>query len=233
MPTDLMSVHSSVHLRHVRKSYREGDTDRRVFEDLDLVIPPGAFVALLGRSGSGKSTLLNLVAGIDLPDAGDVQVGDQVINRLTEYERTGFRRRLGFIFQFFNLIPTLTVEENVLLPLELNGMNTDEGRRHAFELLAQVGLGERRRSFPERLSGGEQQRLAIVRALAHQPPLLLADEPTGNLDDDTGVRVMDLLFALQRRFGITVLMVTHSREIAARAERVLVLEAGRIRESAP
>jgi putative ABC transport system ATP-binding protein len=205
-----------------------------VFDDLELVIPAGACVALLGRSGSGKSTLLNLVAGIDLPEAGEVQVGDRVINRLTEYERTGFRRRrLGFIFQFFNLIPTLTVEENVLLPLELNRMNTDEDRRHAFELLEQVGLSERRHSFPERLSGGEQQRLAIVRALAHRPPLLLADEPTGNLDDDTGARVMELLFALQRRFDLTVLMVTHSREIAARAERVLVLEAGRVRESAP
>ena len=205
-----------------------------LFTQLDLDIAGGEFVALVGRSGSGKSTLLNLVSGIDLPDAGRIQVGECVINALNETERTRFRRRqVGFVFQFFNLIPTLTVEENVLLPLELNQLNGAEHRQRVFGLLEQVGLIDRRRHFPEQLSGGEQQRLAIVRALAHAPTLVLADEPTGNLDADNGNRVMELLRQLHQHVGSTVLMVTHSLEIAAQADRILRLEAGRLREFAP
>lgn len=221
-----------IQIRSLRKSYREGDTTRFIFEHFDLDIESGEFVALLGRSGSGKSTLLNLVAGIDLPDSGQIRVEENSITALTELQRTRFRRaRVGFVFQFFNLIPTLTVAENVLLPLELNGLNTPDHRQRVFALLDHVGLGKRHNSFPERLSGGEQQRLAIVRALAHEPPLLLADEPTGNLDSDTGNQVLDLLLNLHRQANTTVLMVTHSRDIATRADRMLYLEAGQVQET--
>ena len=223
-----------IKIRELHKSYPEGNNHRMLFTQLDLDIAGGEFVALVGRSGSGKSTLLNLVSGIDLPDAGRIQVGECVINALNETERTRFRRRqIGFVFQFFNLIPTLTVEENVLLPLELNQLNGVEHRQRVFGLLEQVGLVDHRRRFPEQLSGGEQQRLAIVRALAHAPTLVLADEPTGNLDADNGNRVMELLRQLHRQVGSTVLMVTHSMEIAAQANRILRLEAGQIRELAP
>lgn len=223
-----------IKIRELHKSYPEGNNHRMLFTQLDLDIAGGEFVALVGRSGSGKSTLLNLVSGIDLPDAGQIQVSDCVINALNETERTRFRRRqIGFVFQFFNLIPTLTVEENVLLPLELNQLNGAEHRQRVFGLLEQVGLVDRRRRFPEQLSGGEQQRLAIVRALAHAPALVLADEPTGNLDADNGNRVMELLLQLQQQVGSTVLMATHSMEIAAQANRILRLEAGQIRELAP
>ncbi len=221
-----------IEIRGLQKSYLEGANHRTIFSQLNLDIPGGEFVALVGRSGSGKSTLLNLVSGIDLPDAGQIQVGDCVINALDETARTLFRRRrIGFVFQFFNLIPTLTVEENVLLPLELNQRNGAEDQRRVFDLLAQVGLADRRRSFPEQLSGGEQQRLAIVRALAHAPALVLADEPTGNLDADNGNRVMALLRQLHRQVGSTVLMVTHNLEIAAQADRILRLEGGQLREA--
>lgn len=228
-----MSASPLVQIRQLRKSYREGDARRLVFDRLDLDIGRGEWVALLGRSGSGKSTLLNLVGGIDRPDAGSICVAERMITALSELERTRFRRRhLGLVFQFFNLIPTLTVEENVLLPLELNGLQAPQERRRALELLAEVGLAGRRRSFPERLSGGEQQRLAVVRALVHRPLLLLADEPTGNLDADSGARVLELLLGLPRQAGAAVLMVTHSREVAERADRMLYLEAGRVQELA-
>lgn len=220
---------SLVQLRALRKSYREGEVTRVVFERLALELGRGECVTLLGRSGSGKSTLLNLIAGIDLPDAGEVWIDGRLVSAMDERERTRFRRRhVGFVFQFFNLIPTLTVEENLLLALELNRLDDAAHRRRAMALLAQIGLGERRRSFPEQLSGGEQQRLAVARALVHDPLLLLADEPTGNLDADTGNRVLELLLDLPRRSGTTLLLVSHSRALAARADRVLRLEAGRI-----
>lgn len=221
-------------MRTVRKRYQEGDVSRTIFEAFDLTIQRREIVALLGRSGSGKSTLLNLVSGIDLPDAGQIWIAGQAITSLSERERTRFRRRhIGFVFQFFNLIPTLTVEENVLLPLELNNLAGPAYQHQVSALLTQVGLSDRRASFPEQLSGGEQQRLAIVRALVHEPLLLLADEPTGNLDNETGARVLEILLNLPRQAGTTVLLVTHSREIAAQADRVLLLEAGRVREIAP
>jgi putative ABC transport system ATP-binding protein len=226
-----MASSALIRIRRLLKSYVEGANRRRVFEHLNLDIGRGECVALLGRSGSGKSTLLNLISGIDLPDAGEIGVDGRLITTLSELERTRFRRQqIGFIFQFFNLIPTLTVEENLLLPLELNGLNHPVRRQQTLQLLEQVGLGNRRDSFPERLSGGEQQRVAVIRALVHQPLLLLADEPTGNLDAETGVRVLELLLQLQRQAGTTVLLVTHHREVAARAERVLYLEAGQVRE---
>jgi putative ABC transport system ATP-binding protein len=223
-----------IRIRNLSKSYREGDEQRVIFECLDLDMEPGQWIALLGPSGAGKSTLLNLVSGIDLPDRGQVVVAGQVISELSEEARTRFRRQhIGFVFQFFNLIPTLTIEENLLLPLELNGRNTPPHSQAALMLLDEVGLGERRRSFPERLSGGEQQRLAIIRALVHEPRVLLADEPTGNLDEETGTRVLELLLRLHRQAGTTMLMVTHSQDVAGKADRVLRLEAGRIVQVSP
>ncbi len=219
-------------IRNLAKHYTEGDLRRTIFADLTLDIPRGQFVALLGQSGSGKSTLLNLLGGIDLPDAGQIRIDDRLLTDLSEAERTRFRRRhIGFVFQFFNLIPTLTAGENLLLPLELNGLASPDRRDRALELLDNVGLGNRRHSFPERLSGGEQQRLAIVRALVHDPLLLLADEPTGNLDTATGERILDLLLTLHQQAATTIVMVTHSREVATRADRILILDGGRIREA--
>jgi putative ABC transport system ATP-binding protein len=189
----------------------------------------GEFVALLGSSGCGKSTLLNLIAGIDRPDAGRIIINGQDISALNEHARTLWRRKnIGFVFQFFNLIPTLTVLENVRLPLQLNAIDTAEERERAVQLLAQVGLQGREHSYPERLSGGEQQRLALVRALIHRPALLLADEPTGNLDARAGEEVLDLLSQLVRQTGTSVLMVTHSEIAAQRADRICLLRDGRI-----
>ncbi len=220
-------------LRNLTKTFREGDTERVVFRDLQAVIRRGEFVVLLGRSGSGKSTLLNLISGIDRPSAGEVHIGEVCLTGLTEHRRTIFRREnIGFIFQFYNLIPTLTVRENLLLPLELKGSLGQGEERRAGELLEQVGLADRAGSYPDRLSGGEQQRIAIARALIHRPLLLLADEPTGNLDAETGRQVLDLLDRLARQSGMTTLMVTHSREVARMADRILSIGEGRLTESA-
>ncbi|HBG06484.1 MAG: ABC transporter ATP-binding protein [Geobacteraceae bacterium GWC2_58_44] len=221
-----------VELKGICKSFREGERERTVFRDASLVIAPGEWVFLLGRSGSGKSTLLNLLSGIDLPDRGEVVVDAKPLNRLSERERTLFRRNsIGFVFQFYNLIPTLSVAENVLLPLELNGKLTPALRDRARELLDQVGLGERAESFPDRLSGGEQQRVAVARALVHRPKLVLADEPTGNLDAETGRQVLDLFQRLVRQTGTTMVLVTHSSEVARLADRVLTIREGRLVET--
>ena len=211
-----------VELRSIAKSFSEGERERVVFRDASLTIEQGEWLFLLGRSGSGKSTLLNLISGIDLPDEGQVLVDQRVLNRLSERDRTLFRRReIGFVFQSFNLIPTLTVEENVLLPLELTGELTPELAGRARELLDQVGLVERAASFPDRLSGGEQQRIAVARALVHRPKLVLADEPTGNLDAQTGRQVLDLFRQLVRETGATLVLVTHSDEVARLADRIV------------
>ena len=176
-----------VSLQGVRKGYREGDRERVVFAGLDAEIERGRVTVLLGRSGTGKSTLLNLVSGIDLPDAGEVIVDGRSLTALGERERTLYRRRhIGFVFQFFNLVQTLTVRENLRLPLELNGVRGARADSAVTARLEQVGLADRGESFPDQLSGGEQQRVAIARALVHDPLLLLADEPTGNLDGETG-----------------------------------------------
>jgi putative ABC transport system ATP-binding protein len=220
-----------VELHDVSKAYAEGEAMREVLTGASLSLYRGEFVALIGRSGSGKSTLLNLISGIDLPTRGTVRVESRELSRLSERERTLLRReRIGFVFQAFNLLPTLTVEENVRLPLELTGRTGTAADGRVRELLAQVGLGGREHSFPDRLSGGEQQRVAVARALAHAPPLLLADEPTGNLDEQTGRQVLDLLEGLIRRDNACALVVTHDPELAARADRVFVMEAGRLRE---
>jgi putative ABC transport system ATP-binding protein len=230
MPLLVMSP-PAIELRHLSKIYREGESARVVFRDVDVVIPAGEIVVLLGRSGSGKSTLLNLISGIDRPTSGSVLVEGMDLASVDERSRTLFRRRhIGFIFQFFNLIPLLTVEENLLLPLELNGQLDRAGRARAQKLLERVGLGDRGKSYPERLSGGEQQRLAVARALVHDPPLILADEPTGNLDADTAAAVLDLLDGLAREARKTVIMVTHGREVVGVADRILTVQHGRLVE---
>jgi putative ABC transport system ATP-binding protein len=218
-----------IRLEHVSKSYREGMETRSVLRDTSVTIETGEVVAIRGRSGSGKSTLLNLVAGLDLPTTGDVFVEEACVNRLSARDRTVFRRdRVGFVFQFFNLIPTLSVIENVRLPAELGGAGAKAAQDRARALLDAVGLGDRVAQFPDRLSGGEQQRVAIARALVQDPRLVLADEPTGNLDDATSQMVLDLLDRVTRRAGKTLVLVTHSREVAARADRVLTIEDGHL-----
>ena len=213
------------------KSYQEGGGYHVILSGADMTLRRGEFAALLGPSGSGKSTLLNLISGIDKPDRGSVVVNGVHLTRVSERERTLFRRRhIGFVFQFFNLLPTLTVEENLLLPLELNGRIDEGGRQGARDLLKEVGLEGREDAFPDRLSGGEQQRVAIARALVHEPALVLADEPTGNLDSRTGSRILDLLHGLTRERGATLLVVTHSREIATAADRVFEIREGRLVE---
>jgi len=218
-----------VEARGVCKSYREADAEHLVLSGVDLVVGPGEFVVLLGKSGSGKSTLLNLISGMDTPSSGEVLLAGKPLQTLSEEERTQLRRRyIGFVFQAFNLLPTLTVEENVLLPLELNGAFDRKTQDAARRLLERVGLADRRDRYPDRLSGGEQQRVAVARALAHRPLLLLADEPTGNLDADTGRQVLDLLEELARETGRAVLVATHDREMVSRADRVLQLVQGRL-----
>jgi putative ABC transport system ATP-binding protein len=214
------------------KSYYEGDLRRVVLQNAHAEFEPGQVTVILGRSGSGKSTLLNLISGIDAPDSWQIWVDGRDLTALSERDRTLFRRaRIGFIFQFFNLIPTLTVGENVTLPLELNRLPRTEARQKARGQLDSVGLLDRWGTFPEKLSGGEQQRVALARALVHDPLLILADEPTGNLDDETGRQVLDLLDRLTRQSGKNLIMVTHSREVAAYAERILFLRDGKLVEN--
>ena len=216
-----------VRLEGVSKDYTEGGRLRRVLDDLTAEFATGEIAAIQGRSGSGKSTLLNLVAGIDLPSAGRVEVEGVDLGSLSPRELTLLRRdRVGFVFQFFNLIPTLSVLENVLLPAELTG--APGAQRRARELLDEVGLADRAGAWPDRISGGEQQRVGIARALMRDPRLVLADEPTGNLDDDTGEAVMELLERVTRRARRSLILVTHSPAVAARADRVLRLEHGRL-----
>jgi putative ABC transport system ATP-binding protein len=223
-----------VRLSGVEKSFVEGGRQRPVLRRLDLAIEKGECIVILGRSGSGKTTLLNLMSGIDQPDAGLVEVAGLELSKMNERDRTLFRRRrIGFIFQFFNLIPTLTVEENLLLPLELRGDVTEKERKAALGWLDAVGLADRAGGYPDRLSGGEQQRVAIARALSHDPDLLLADEPTGNLDLETGRRVLDLLDKLAEETGKTMVMVTHSNEVVGLADRVLTFREGRLEENLP
>ena len=222
-----------VRLDHLSKSYSEAGQSRIVLNQVNQEFYAGEFVCVLGKSGSGKSTLLNLISGIDAPTSGHVFIreGDQEIDltRLNEHQRTLFRRHhIGIIFQFFNLIPTLTVLENVTLPLELARISESQsgGQTDAEALLSQVGLGDRFNTYPDKLSGGEQQRVAIARALVHNPLMLLADEPTGNLDTEIGETVLSLLLKMIRGTDKMLLMATHAPEIANRADRVLHITDG-------
>ena len=221
-----------IEFRHLSKSYREADQEHVVLDDVNGEIHEGEFIVLLGKSGSGKSTLLNLVSGIDAPSRGDILVDGQSLTGMSEDERTLFRRRqIGFVFQSFNLIPTLTVRDNLLLPLELTG-RLDDGNRTALEnMLEELGMAHRVDYYPDRLSTGEQQRIAIARALVHNPSIILADEPTGNLDHDTGQDVLNLLDRLVRRSGRTMIMATHSREVIGLADRLMTIRDCRLEQS--
>lgn len=223
-----------IKLAGISKTYMEAGRSREVLHALDLEIRRGECVVLLGKSGSGKSTLLNLISAIDTPSSGEIIINSIPITQLSEQERTLFRRQyIGFVFQFFNLVPTLTVLENVLLPLELNGRTSRNDTQRALELLDAVGLADRRSSFPDRLSGGEQQRISIARALVHDPLLVLADEPTGNLDSETGDQILTLLNRLTRAAGKTLLMVTHSSDALAIADRVFRVREGHLEAIEP
>lgn len=218
---------SVVRIRNLQKQYRQGGRERVILDAVDLDIHEGEFFVLLGKSGSGKSTLLNLISGIDTPDGGQVFINDREITALTEREQTLYRRdHIGIVFQFFNLIPTLTVLENITLPMELGGTAQKDVATKALGLLERVGLGNRADAFPDKLSGGEQQRIAIARALAHEPALVLADEPTGNLDEETGETVLQLLLDLTRHAGKTLIMATHNPEIVPLADRVARIHEG-------
>ena len=212
----------SIDLEGVKKSYFEGGRRHVVLEDANLSLSAGSFTIVLGRSGSGKSTLLQLVGALDTPDTGVVRVGSETLQDLDDRRRTLFRRRhVGFVFQSFNLLPTLTVVENVELKPLLNGTPRRQARQRSLDLLERVGLRDRHDSSPDQLSGGEQQRVAIVGALSHDPELIIADEPTGNLDPETGDRVVRLLDELVRVEGKTLIMATHSRDMMGVADNVV------------
>ncbi len=198
-----------------------------ILAHVDLQVYEGDSLAIMGASGSGKTTLLGLLAGLDLPSDGRIELDGHVLNELDEEARAALRRRLvGFVFQSFHLLPALSAEENVLLPLELAG--DDNARQRARAALAAVGLAERGRHFPYQLSGGEQQRVALARAFVHEPRILFADEPTGNLDQRTGANISDLMFELNRQHATTLILVTHDRNLAQRCQRTVLLRDGRI-----
>ena len=213
-----------IEARGLQKTYHTGDVDVEVLRGVDLAVERGEFVAIMGPSGSGKSTLLYLLGGIDVPTSGQVLLEGEDLATLGDDGRTLLRRRrLGFIFQTFNLLPTLTAEENVALPLELDGVPSPEALERAEAVLEQVGMSHRRRHAPGKLSGGEQQRVAVARALAIEPLLLLADEPTGNLDSVNGRQVTALLRGLVDQYQQTIVMVTHDGAVAAEADRLVQL----------
>jgi putative ABC transport system ATP-binding protein len=226
-----MTSDDLIRARGLRKSYATATSSQQVLSGIDLDIAAGEFVVVLGRSGSGKSTLLNLLGAMDRPTEGQLTIGGQRVDRLDEAGRTLFRRRhVGFVFQAFNLIPTLTVSENLRLPLELNGLDAEADDRIA-GYLERLGLADKTDRYPEQLSGGEQQRVAVARALVHEPSLLVADEPTGNLDLETGREVLALLDRMTREAGKTLVMATHSPEVIGIADRVLTIRDGRIEAS--
>ncbi len=221
-------------IQDLHKSFREGGRTHAVLAGVSAAVAAGEVLAITGRSGSGKSTLLNLVSGIDTPDAGAVRVAGAEVSALPEPARTLYRRaQVGFVYQFFNLIPTLNALENVRLMLELNGVSGAAARERSRAMIARVGLAGREGSAVDQLSGGEQQRLAIARGLVHAPRLLLADEPTGNLDEVTAREIVPLILSLARDAGATLLIVTHDAALAARADRTLELREGRLEPRAP
>lgn len=213
----------------VRKTYRQGDNEVTVLSGITVDIPQGQFSTIMGPSGSGKSTLLHLMGGLDRPSAGDVLVGERIISQMADDQVTLFRRtQIGFVFQFFNLLPTLTALENITLPFVLDGRPRAKAAQRAQFLLDKVGLAHRRSHLPEALSGGEIQRLAIARALAFEPPIILADEPTGNLDSKNGEIVLNLLRRINQEDRCTIVMVTHSPEAAKVGDRTICLRDGLI-----
>jgi len=224
----MKNLHSQVRLQGVSKAYGP----HVVLSKCDLAIESGEFVVVIGCSGSGKSTLLNLIGGLDQPASGSIEIMGEELTGLGEEELSKLRhRRLGFVFQFFNLIPTLTVAENIQLPMALNDIPKQESRERAHVLLTELGLAGCDDRFPEELSGGEQQRVAIARAIAHEPAIVLADEPTGNLDIETAKEVLELLNDVCRRREATLIMATHSREVIGLADRVLTIRGSHLEES--
>jgi putative ABC transport system ATP-binding protein len=216
-----------IQVRNLWKTIESGTRRVEILRGIDLDVARGEFLTIIGPSGSGKSTLLGLVAGLDEPTSGSIVLDGQEITGLREDQLAVLRgRKIGFVFQSYHLIPTLTAEENVLLPLELTG--SAEGRKRARDLLEQVGLGERRDHYPVQLSGGEQQRVALARAFAVRPPILLADEPTGNLDSENGHMVLEALVALNRRESTTLVLVTHDAELTRHADRTIAMRDGQI-----
>ena len=213
----------------VRKVFKQGENEITALAGITMDIAQGSFAVIMGPSGSGKSTLLHLIGGLDRPSSGDLLVDGRLIGQMADDQVTLFRRnKIGFVFQFFNLLPTLTALENVALPLVLDGRSKSEAENQAQALLKQVGLEQRKRHLPEELSGGEIQRVAMARELAFNPPLLLADEPTGNLDSNNGNAVLSLLRQISKEEGCTVVMVTHSEEAARYGDRRIYLRDGRI-----
>ena len=211
--------------RELTKEYQSGERRLSVLRDVSFTVPDGAFVAIVGPSGSGKTTLLGLLAGLDVPSSGTVVLDGADMSRMSEDQRAKLRgEKVGFVFQSFQLIPTLTALENVQVPLELRGEDGAPARSR--ELLTRVGLGDRSHHFPNQLSGGEQQRVAIARAFSNSPRLLFADEPTGNLDSDTGAHIVELLETLNRESGTTIILVTHDLNLAHRAQRIIRLADG-------
>ena len=224
-----MGQRTIVQIKNLVKNYTEGGRTRTVLDSVNADIYEGEFFVMLGKSGSGKSTLLNMLSGIDYADSGQILIDGTDITSLSDTKQTLFRRdNIGIVFQFFNLIPTLTVIENITLPHELRGKSRKESETLARQLLERVGLANRADTFPDKLSGGEQQRIAIARALVHEPKIVLADEPTGNLDEETGERVLSLLLELTRGAGKTLIMATHSPEIVPYADRVCRIQDGNL-----
>jgi putative ABC transport system ATP-binding protein len=225
---------SAIECRALRRDYARGAETIHTLQDVDLDVAAGSFVALMGPSGSGKTTLLNLLAGIDRPTAGSVRVGGTEIGALSRSRLAAWRSTsVGYIFQLYNLVPVLTAYENVELPLLLHPMRSAERHRRVAEALGTVGLADRHAHYPRQLSGGQEQRVAIARAIVTQPALLLADEPTGDLDRASAAQVMDLLARLNRERGQTIVMVTHDPATAARAGRTVHLDKGKIVDAVP
>ncbi len=218
-----------VRIEGVEKVFRRGSEDIHVLADLNLQVPRGEFLALMGPSGSGKSTLLNLIGGLDRPTRGSVSIAGESINQLSDRKLAAWRaRHIGFVFQLYNLLPTLTAERNVELPLLLTHLSKTERRKHVETALAVVGLSHRAKHYPQTLSGGEQQRVGIARGIVTDPTLLLCDEPTGDLDRKAGDGILDLLQALNREHGKTIIMVTHDPHASARAQRTVYLNKGQL-----
>ncbi|CAM4107943.1 putative ABC transporter ATP-binding protein YbbA [Pluralibacter gergoviae] len=228
-----MPAENILEVHHLKKSVGQGEQELSILTGVELLVKPGQSIALIGESGSGKSTLLAILAGLDDGSSGEVNLLGQPLHRLDEEARAALRaRHVGFVFQSFMLVPTLNALENVELPALLRGESDRQGRSQAKALLEQLGLGKRLHHLPAQLSGGEQQRVALARAFNGQPALLFADEPTGNLDRQTGDRIADLLFALNKEHGTTLILVTHDPQLAARCDRRLRLVDGTLREEA-
>jgi putative ABC transport system ATP-binding protein len=216
-----------IRLEGVSKIVESGTEKLTILHPLDLEVPKGQFLSIVGPSGSGKSTLLGLIAGLDAPTTGRVEIDGEDLTALGEDALARLRgAKIGFVFQFFHLLPSLTALENVLVPMEIAGVAGAEAR--ARDLLGEVGLTERAHHYPSQLSGGEQQRVALARALANHPPILLADEPTGNLDADNGRHIVEILLGIHDRLRTTIVLATHDQELAGKADRVLALKGGRI-----